>query len=250
MSLVSIITPTYNSELTIEETYKSIISQKYENWEWIVTDDCSVDSTYHKLLELSKADNRIKVFKTTNNSGAAVTRNKSISEAKGHYIAFLDSDDIWHEIKLSEQVKYMEENFIDFSFTSYDIIDEFGFSVGQVVDKLPLDPLSYEDMLRKKATLGCSTVMLRRECFPDIFMPLIRTGQDYALWLKLLKSGSYAHHMPQVLTSYRLMPNSISRNKIKKARRQWSIYRDIEQLSWLKSIECFLLYAWRAVFRR
>ncbi|EKO3471167.1 hypothetical protein NTE06_004272 [Vibrio fluvialis] len=81
-------------------------------------------------------------------------------------------------------------------------------------------------------------------------MPLIRTGQDYALWLKLLKEDSFAYPLSKVLTRYRIMPNSISRNKIKKARRQWQIYREIEKLSLFISIECFIYYAYRAVFRK
>jgi teichuronic acid biosynthesis glycosyltransferase TuaG len=105
-------------------------------------------------------------------------------------------------------------------------------------------------MLKKRATLGCSTVMLRKSGFEDISMPLIRTGQDYATWLKLLKTGNEAYLLNDVLTSYRIRPNSISRNKFKKAKRQWQIYRELEQLPMLKSLVCFCNYVWRAVFRK
>ena len=105
-------------------------------------------------------------------------------------------------------------------------------------------------MLKKKATLGCSTVMLRRNAFDDITMPLLRTGQDYATWLKLLKTGQNAYPLIDVLTQYRILPNSISRNKVKKAKRQWQIYREVEKLSLYKSAVSFCFYAWRAVFRK
>ena len=110
--------------------------------------------------------------------------------------------------------------------------------------------ITYENMLRKKATLGCSTVMLRRASFRGLSMPSLRTGQDYATWLKLLRTATNAFPLTDVLTQYRILPNSISRNKIKKAKRQWQIYRQIEELSLIKSTECFIFYAWRAVFRK
>ena len=247
---VSIITPSYNSEEWIEFTYKTLLNQTYTDFEWIVTDDCSTDYSCEIINRLSREDQRITLFKNPINAGAAVSRNNSIAHAIGDFIAFIDSDDIWLPDKLEKQIKFMEDNNIDFSFTAYELVDEKGNPIGQKVDTHLTGPVSYEDMLRKKATLGCSTVMLRRSAFDDISMPLIRTGQDYGLWLKLLKTGVKAYPIPEVLTQYRILPNSISRNKVKKAKRQWQIYREIEKLALLKSIECFCFYAWRAVFRK
>lgn len=249
MYLISIITATYNSCSELLETYKSLSSQTLDNWEWLVTDDCSSDSTYQLLQEISEKDQRVKVFKNAVNSGAAVSRNNSLRFATGEFIAFIDSDDTWDNNKLEKQLSFMEGG-IDFSFTAYDLIDEQGEALNKIVDSNQSGEFSYEDMLRKKATLGCSTVMLRRSAFKDISMPLLRTGQDYATWLKLLKSGNKAHLLNEVLTHYRIMPNSISRNKVKKAKRQWQIYRNVESLSFLKSAICFSFYAWRAVFRK
>lgn len=248
--LISIITPSFNSENLIQETYNHIVNQNYDCWEWIVTDDGSSDKTLDILNNLAKDDNRIRVFQNNKNSGAAVSRNNSLSKSKGDFIAFIDSDDLWLPGKLEKQITFMLNNDIDFSFTAYELINENGDSIDKKVDTHLTNPVSYEDMLRKKATLGCSTVMLRRSAFDDITMPLIRTGQDYGLWLKLLKTGSLAYPMLEVLTQYRILPNSISRNKLKKSKRQWQIYREIERLPILKSIECFCFYAWRAVFRK
>lgn len=249
MELVSIITPSFNGIKYVGETYKSIQAQTYQNWEWMVTDDCSTDGTYEYLLELAKLDPRIKIFQNIINEGAAVSRNNSIKKASGRFVSFIDSDDLWLPSKLETQIKFMLEKSADFSFTSYELICENGNSLNSKVDTHNIKSVSYEDMLRKKATLGCSTVMLRVAAFNDISMPLIRTGQDYGLWLKLLRDGANAFHLNEVLTSYRILPNSISRNKVKKAIRQWEIYRRIESLSLFKSVECFLFYAWRAVFR-
>lgn len=249
-TLVSIVTATYNSSKEVTATYESILSQSLSNWEWIVTDDCSTDGTLEVLQELFQNDNRIKILENSENSGAAVSRNKSLKYVKGDFIAFIDSDDIWLPDKLEKQVKFMEENTIDFSFTAYELIDEQGAKLDIRVDTHLTGFVTYEDMLRKKATLGCSTVMLRRNAFKDVFMPLLRTGQDYATWLKLLKTGKNAFPLTNVLTQYRILPNSISRNKIKKAKRQWEIYTQIEKLSLCKSLEYFFFYAWRAVFRK
>ena len=248
-SLISIITATFNSANEILNTYQSICNQTYLNWEWIITDDCSSDKTYELLIKLSEKDSRIMVSKNVVNSGAAVSRNKSLSFAKGDFIAFIDSDDIWLSNKLEKQVEFMQRNNIDFSFTAYETINAKGDRLFQKVDTHLTEFVTYEDMLKKKATLGCSTVMVRRGAFQEISMPLLRTGQDYATWLKLLKNKN-AYPLTDVLTHYRILPNSISRNKIKKAKRQWQIYRQIEGLSLTKSIECFCFYAWRAVFRK
>jgi len=220
------------------------------NWEWLITDDCSSDNTRELLESIATSDNKVTVLKNTENSGAAVSRNLSISLARGDFIAFIDSDDLWLPSKLEKQIKFMEENDINFSFTAYELIDEKGEKLGQQVDTHLKSFVTYDDMLKKKATLGCSTVMLKRSAFEDISMPLLRTGQDYATWLKLLKVGHNAHPITEILTQYRILPNSISRNKVKKARRQWQIYREIEKLPLLKAVECFFLYAWRAVFRK
>jgi len=246
---VSIITASYNSFDTIVETYNSIKNQSHSNWEWLITDDCSSDDTVVLLNEIAVVDERVKIFKNKCNSGAAVARNNSLSQVSGSYIAFIDSDDLWLSNKLEKQLIFMGAD-IDFSFTAYALIDEQGDTLNQIVDASQSGVFSYEDMLRKKATLGCSTVMLRCNAFQDISMPLLRTGQDYATWLKLLKTGKSAYLLNDVLTHYRIVPNSISRNKFKKAKRQWQIYRDVEKLPFSKSVICFCFYAWRAVFRK
>lgn len=107
--LVSIITPVYNAQDYLEETILSVLNQTYYNWELLLIDDCSIDNSYKIIEKYLKKDRRIKYLKNDKNSGPAITRNKGIEEAKGEYIAFLDSDDLWYENKLEKQINFMKE---------------------------------------------------------------------------------------------------------------------------------------------
>lgn len=249
---VSIITPSYNSEEYISDTIESVINQSFEDWELIIIDDCSNDKTIQIINSYISKDNRIVLKQNIGNRGAAYSRNVGLIESKYDYVAFLDSDDIWKRDKLEKQLSFMKLNNISFSFTGYQIINNIGEPTGKTVDTSQKGTFSYKDMLAKKATLGCSTVMIDKMSFEDLLeMPSIRTGQDYAFWLKLLReTNKNAYIYNEVLTEYRITPNSISRNKFKKAKRQWFIYRKIEKLNIFKSIYYFCFYAFRAVFRR
>jgi teichuronic acid biosynthesis glycosyltransferase TuaG len=249
--MVTIITPTYNSSKYIGATIESVLNQTYTNWELLITDDCSTDNTIKIVESYVKNDNRIKLFKLATNSGAAIARNNSIAMSKGRFIAFLDSDDLWKKNKLETQLEFMTKNNLSFCFTGYEIINHKGIPLNIMVDSSQHGFFNYSDMLKKKATLGCCTVMLRKKSFKGLLeMPNIRTGQDYAFWLKLLKNSNHnAYILPELLSKYRISPNSISRNKFKKARRQFYIYRKIEKINLLKTFYYFSFYACRALFR-
>lgn len=249
MPKVSIITAVYNAEAVIGKTYRSILDQSFQDWEWLITDDCSTDNTYSVLQEIASVDPRVLVRRNAVNCGAAVSRNASLSRASGEFIAFIDADDLWMSRKLERQIAFMGGD-IDFSFTSYELIDASGQPLNREVDRGRGKSFGYLQLLKKEVTLGCSTVMLRKDAFPKIEMPLLRTGQDYATWLGLLKQGKSAYLLDEVLTQYRILPNSISRNKFRKALRQWQIYREVEKLSLVTSAVCFSFYGWRAVFRK
>ncbi|MDH1841620.1 glycosyltransferase [Aeromonas caviae] len=247
---VSIVTATYNSSKYIEETYESIRNQSFSDWEWLVTDDASTDDTFEKLENICKSNDRVRAFRNAINSGAAVSRNNSLEYASGEFIAFIDADDTWHPSKLTQQIKFMTDNSLDFSFTAYTLIDEDGNHLDKSVDSKNTGFFNYRDMLAKKATLGCSTVILSRKALGELRMPNIRTGQDYAFWLMILKRGFVAYIFPSKLTNYRISQNAISRNKFKKALRQWEIYRRIEGLGAFISLYYFVFYAIRALFRK
>lgn len=246
---ISIITANYNSAPFIEETYNSIFRQTMDNWEWLVTDDCSSDGSFEILKSISYKDKRVKLFKNSSNLGAAISRNRSITEARGRFLAFIDADDLWAPDKLEKQSSFMLSSRSGLSFTTYKIISESGEDKHKEIDRKAPSTINYHDLLSKKATFGCSTVMIDKNIIGIINMPNIRTGQDYATWLSILKNGVVAYLLKDPLTSYRVVSGSISRNKFKKAFRQWEIYRSHEKLSVFSSIYYFACYAFRAFFR-
>ena len=249
MEQVSIITPAFNSREFIADTYASLEAQSVRDWKWIVVDDCSTDGTRDILDGLAGRDDRIDVILNKENSGAAFSRNEGLKASHGDFVAFLDADDLWRTEKLSRQLQFMRENGVDASFTAYAIVDESGQKLGKTIDEEPRGVIDYVGALRKRATMGCSTVMLRRKSIGDALMPPIRTGQDYAYWLLLMRKGLEFHHFPEALSEYRVRPGSISRNKFKKARRQWQIYRELEGLGLITSAVSFASYAYRALTR-
>jgi len=231
--LVSIITPCYNSSKYIEETIKSVQSQSYENWEMLITDDGSTDNSIELIERLQMEDKRIQLFKSQN-SGAAVARNNSIKMANGHYLAFLDSDDLWTSEKLEAQIHFMESNHYALSFAGYQKIDEKSQLIKDSKIRVK-EKISYKDMLTSNK-MGCLTVIYNCNSLGKVYMPLIRKRQDYALWLKLLKITPYAYGLPKKLGYYRIRKSSISSSKIEMLKWNWKLFKEIEGLSFTKSL--------------
>lgn len=243
--LVSIITPAYNAERFIGETIESVLKQTYPHWEMIIVDDKSTDRTVEIVESYVKQDSRIKLIQLEKNSGSAVARNTAMDNAKGRYLAFLDSDDLWMEEKLEKQLKFMQENDIAFSFTKYVRMKENG-ELTNAISKAP-KRVGYHQLM-KHCVIGCLTVMIDREKVGEERMVNIRTRQDYAFWLSLMKKGFDAYGLPEVLAKYRLVENSISSNKLKAAKQNWYVYYHIEKQGLLKSLWYFAHYACISVF--
>ncbi|MFT8320304.1 MAG: glycosyltransferase family 2 protein [Bacillus sp. (in: firmicutes)] len=245
--LVSIIMPSYNSRDSIQESIQSILEQTYENWELIIVDDCSTDGTQRLLQMLAMKEKRIQVFCEIENGGAAVARNKALLHAKGRYIAFLDSDDKWKQNKLAVQLTFMKEHQHAFTFTAYEYISAEGVPLGKTVCAPKM--VSYQDML-KNTIVGCLTVVVDRKQTGPIKMPNIRTRQDLATWLGILKKGYKAFGISEVLAEYRVGNLSISGNKWRAAQKTWYVYRQVEKLNLLEATWCFSHYAFHAVRKR
>lgn len=238
--LISIITPVYNSENYLGENLRSVQSQTYQNWEHILVDDCSSDNSEAIIKSYQVKDSRIKYHRLEINSGAGVARNKAIDLSQGDYIAFLDSDDLWYPEKLGKQLNFMQKNDYHFTFTDYDIVDETGKKLSKYIKCKP--NVTYNSALFKNP-IGCLTVIYDVAFFGKQYMPTIRKRQDYALWLALLKKTT-GYGLNEILSSYRATKNSISSNKLDLLKYEWKIYREVEQLSFLKS----LFYMVSAIF--
>lgn len=245
--LVSIIMPCYNAEHYISQSIESVLAQTYQNWELLITDDGSIDHSLDVIKEYCKKDNRIILAGFGKHQGTASARNVSIEAAKGRFVAFLDSDDLWYPEKLQKQIQFMLDNDVAFSYTCYEIIDESGKPTNKVIKDAGV--VDYEKYL-KNTIIGCGTVVLDKEKVGDFRAPNIRTSQDMALWLDIMKRGFRAYPLSEVLQKYRVTSNSATSNKVKAACDVWRVYRKIERLSMLKSMWCFSGYAFNAVKKR
>ena len=205
--LVSIITPAWACAAFIGETIKSIQAQTYTNWELLIQDDCSTDNTIAVVSPYMETDSRIKYECNSKNSGAAITRNNALRRAKGRWIAFLDSDDLWAPEKLEKQLIFMLENGYHFSYTAYQEIDDRGFRTGveihgpKRVDKPGMYSFCWP---------GCLTVMYDSETVGLIQIEDIKKNNDYAMWLQVCRKAD-CYLLDEVLASYRRgRPGSIS----------------------------------------
>lgn len=243
--LVSIIMPNYNSAEYIGRAIESVLAQSYSNWELWFIDDCSTDNSLEIINRYD--DPRICATKNASNLGAAASRNKAIEKAKGRWIAFLDSDDMWDRDKLLSQLLFMDKTQTAFSFTAYKVINDKDEVIAQFFPKK--DVYDYNTIL-KHCYIGCSTVMYDCKHLGKVYMPIEAVKrEDFACWLKILKSGTNAGCFHQFLTLYRVHENSVSSNKLKMIKYQWKIYRKVEKLSILKSFYCMLNWAFRGLIK-
>lgn len=246
--LVSIVTPCYNSSEFIQETIQSVQNQTHTKWQLFIIDDCSKDNSTELIEKFAESDRRITLIRNTENLGAAETRNKGLDAAEGRFIAFLDSDDLWAPEKLEKQLSFMKTHKYPIVFTAYNLIDEKGVPMNQVINTVKV--LDYHAYL-KNTIIGMSTSLIDRELTgSDFRFHNIRTRQDTYLWISLLRDGLKAYGMNEILASYRVRRNSISSNKWKAARRTWFVYYELEKLGFLKSLYYFIYYLFNAIKKR
>ena len=208
--LVSVIMPSWNTGKYIMESVNSVLQQTYRKLELIIVDDASTDNT----LEVLKAvdDDRVKILVNEKNSGAAISRNRAMREARGEWVAFLDSDDLWQPTKLEKQLEFMEAHGYLFSYHDYEKIDEDSKALGVYVS-------GPEVVTRRKmynyGYPGCLTFMYNAEKLGLIQIADIKKNNDYAILLQLCKKAE-CYRMPENLAKYRIRTKSISHDKFTK----------------------------------
>lgn len=218
--LVSIIMPSYNTAKYISASINSIINQTYKYWELIIVDDCSTDNTDEIVNKFLK-DERIKYLKNEKNSGAAISRNKALKEAKGKWIAFLDSDDLWVPEKLEKQINFMEENNYIFTYTDYRIKLN-----GKWLPYINTGP----DIVNKRKIydycyFSTITVMYDQTKIGLIQIEDLKKHNDYAMWLKIIEKSN-CYRLPECLSYYIKHENSISSgNKLKLIKYHYILFR-------------------------
>lgn len=244
--LVSIITPCYNSADFIVPTLHSVLEQTYKNWELIVIDDCSKDNTCKIIEGFVQQNHNIKLIKLSQNGGVANARNVGLEHAKGKYVAFLDSDDIWLKEKLAKQVTYMEGQNLPMTFCAYNRIDEEGNIISRKIEAP--GSVNYRQLLSHNVIIF-STSLTLRSAIGDLKFK--KAGhEDWIFWLDLFKKNISGYGINEALVLYRIRKGSVSANKLKVIGYTWKILRESEKLGFFESAYHFIKYAFSTVWKR
>lgn len=232
--LVSIVMPSYNTAPYISDSIQSVLAQDYTNWELLIVDDCSSDDSL-EIIKPYLSDTRIKLFINDQNRGAAFSRNRALREARGKWIAFLDSDDIWLPQKLSKQIGFMERNNYHFSYTMYSEMDTKGHRTGiKVSGPKTITKTGFFNFCWP----GCLTVMYDAETVGLIQIVDIKKNNDYAIWLKVCRTAN-CYLLDEDLAIYRRgRTGSVSTHGIMTMIRwHYRLFKDAEKQN--SVISCF-----------
>ncbi|MEF2176194.1 MAG: glycosyltransferase family 2 protein [Candidatus Absconditabacteria bacterium] len=243
--LVSIIMPSYNSSSTIKRSVLSVINQTYPYWELIISDDCSKDNSLQIINDLISLDSRIVLVTSSLNTGAAATRNRAITYARGRFIAFLDSDDTWEPDKLKIQIDYMLKNNYPFTYTNY-FVNKYNH---KATTYKPVSRINYHKCLYNNP-IGCLTAVYDTNFLGKIYMPEnAPKREDYATWLNILKKVEYGYKIDECLATYYVGNNSLSSRKLKMIKHQFHLYYSVEKISFFSSLFLVLVYSLNKLFK-
>lgn len=225
--------PSYNCEAFVEESIASVQAQTYNNWELLFVDDNSQDDTLNIVRALAKNDARIKIFEKRNHRGAAVSRNIALREAKGRWIAFLDSDDLWEPDKLGKQIAFMDQHEYAYTYTNYQEIDQYSKERGVFITG-PRHITKWG--MYAFCWPGCLTVMWDAKKIGDIQISDIKKNNDYAMWLKVARKAD-CYLLDECLAKYRIRVGSISNHSyLSLVRWHYRLFRQAENMNVLSSL--------------
>lgn len=230
MSEVSIITPVYNSSKFLEQTIQSVLNQKFTDWEWLITDDCSDDNSVEIIKTTN--DSRIKLIKAEKNGGAGHARNLSLENANGRFITFLDADDFWEPDFLEEMVSFMKKENAELAYSNYARCDE---NLTPKIEDFKADKIVTFNNLLKTCRLSLLSSMYDSERVGKEFFPEGSKREDHVMWLNLLKKIPEGKPFPKTMAKYRMHSSSISRKKTNIMKDQYLVYKDYMKFSTLKS---------------
>mgnify|MGYP001178913018 CR=1 FL=1 len=236
MIIVSVIIPYYKKKDYIKSTIKSVLNQTFKSFEIIIVYDDEDRNDLVYLKKIQSLDKRIKIILNSKNIGAGLSRNKAIRLAKGKYIAFLDSDDLWNKKKINTQLDFMKKNQCNISHTSYSIIDKRGNISGTRKAK----NLTYNDLLTS-CDIGLSTVMIKKKILDKYSFVNLKTKEDYVLWLKLAQKRHQFFGINKKLTYWRNLDDSLSSSTIQKLFDGYKVYRKYLNQSIIQSFISLLV---------
>ncbi|MER6230988.1 glycosyltransferase family 2 protein [[Kitasatospora] papulosa] len=252
MALVSVVMPVYNSAATLGAAVRSVLTQTHSDVELLVTDDQSTDGSLDLLHEFAAQDERVLPRSAPEQGGAGRARNLAIERARGDYVAFLDSDDMWLPEKTEKQLAFAAEGDAPLTFTSYFKMD--ADYAGESTDWVPNGRVirarahvDYRAMLVQDH-IGALTAMYDRNVLGARFMPEMRKRQDYALWLSIMREGFDARGLVEPLAVYRAaQAGSLSSNKLSLVKYNWSLYREHEELSVPRATRALAGAVWQSL---
>ena len=229
-NLVSIIIPYYKKREFIKKTLDSVFNQSYKFKEIILIydDDNKEDLNYLKKITSRK---KIKIMINKLNVGVAISRNRAIAKSRGEYIAFIDSDDIWHKDKLKNQINFMKKNNYQLSHTSYQIINSHGKVIGSRKAK---KKFLFNELLLS-CDIGLSSVVITKKILANLRFPKIKTKEDYILWLILSKKDTF-YGINENLLKWRKLNKSLSSNFFQKILDGFKVYYNYMNFSFIKSM--------------
>ena len=230
--VVSIVMPAYDASKFISESIDSVREQTFGDWELLIIDDASKDETDQIVKKYMQKDSRIKLHSLPVNQGAGFARNIGIKASEGEFISFLDADDLWEPNKLEVQLDFMRSKNVSVSYSSYELIDEEGKSMNQMVKAL--ETLSFSKLLRANY-VGNLTGMYNVKELGKIYCPPIRKRQDWAMWLQAVRKAGEAKGIAAPLAKYRVRKGSISANKQEMLEYNYKVYRKVLKFSAVKS---------------
>lgn len=222
--LISIIMAAYNAKKTIELAIESVLNQTYSNFELLVINDCSKDRTAKLVEAFSAKDNRVRLISNEKNCGVSYTRKHGLEEAKGPWIAILDSDDAWAPEKLEKQIELQNRTNAELLFTGSAFMNSEGYPVDWYLHA-PVE-VTYRQLL-KQNVLSNSSALVRKELYAKHYAIGDEMHEDFAIWLSILKEGKKAYGVDEPLLIYRIAKSSKSGNKVKAAKMNWNTYRYI-----------------------
>jgi len=234
--LVSIITSIYNSADFIGQTIESVQNQSYQRWEMVITDDCSTDSGPEIVESYAAKDARIRLLRLEKNGGPGVARNNSILNARGRFLAFLDSDDIWMPDKLEKQLDLMKSTGCGVVYSSYYTCDNEAAITGLIKCR---SKIRYWRIICDNA-IGFLTMMYDQKVTGLELLPEIRKRQDWGLNIRLIKKCRIAYGVKEPLACYRIRKGSVSRDKFPLIKYNISIYHQILGYSRVRSVLTFI----------